>query len=444
MIMSHGYNTVACGATGVPGTVAGNGVYPASYGGHHATTAHQSMAQQQHQHLHMQQDMHQLQHKQIEHPVKSSSPSMHSGSDPFSPGCGFGAEDEFDIPALPAASMDDPPPHPHQAHYYGGEAQMMASQQNAMYHHHPMYAAAYGQHQHYGGQYDQYAYGYGSSGQMYHSGGAHQAQASSGCVMPGGPSPGGSHNTPSPQAHSEDGDVGEHIRNNNVLKTADVVGYGPGVSAHHVAVAHQHHVHHVVQKKPKVSKRKKKRDPNEPQKPVSAYALFFRDSQAAIKVRNPNAAFGDVSKIVASLWDALDPDNKAAYKKRTETAKKEYLKKLAAYRATLVSMGNLDGSNPYAPYASSYSAYADIATMKAGGYMATAAGSMGQPIPPRPPMQQHGQQQQGMQQQQGSPHMATGGVGYMMQHQQHNSQVRKFARKNCDRTVFKTSCFVYF
>ncbi|CAB3383137.1 Hypothetical predicted protein [Cloeon dipterum] len=98
-------------------------------------------------------------------------------------------------------------------------------------------------------------------------------------------------------------------------------------------------------KKPKAQKKKKKRDPNEPQKPVSAYALFFRDTQAAIKTSNPNASFGEVSKIVASMWDGLDVDSKNVYKKKTELAKKEYLKALAAYRATLVSKeGNGDGS----------------------------------------------------------------------------------------------------
>ncbi|XP_059489404.1 thymocyte selection-associated high mobility group box protein TOX-like isoform X2 [Neocloeon triangulifer] len=97
-------------------------------------------------------------------------------------------------------------------------------------------------------------------------------------------------------------------------------------------------------KKPKVPKKKKKRDPNEPQKPVSAYALFFRDTQAAIKGQNPNASFGEVSKIVASMWDALDVEHKNVYKKKTELAKKEYLKALAAYRATLVSKeGNSEG-----------------------------------------------------------------------------------------------------
>lgn len=63
-------------------------------------------------------------------------------------------------------------------------------------------------------------------------------------------------------------------------------------------------------KKPKTPKKKKKRDPNEPQKPVSAYALFFRDRQAAIKAQNPNATFGEVSKIVASMWDGLGEEQK--------------------------------------------------------------------------------------------------------------------------------------
>ncbi|KAM8849615.1 TOX high mobility group box family member 4 isoform 2-T2 [Spinachia spinachia] len=77
---------------------------------------------------------------------------------------------------------------------------------------------------------------------------------------------------------------------------------------------------------------RKKKDPNEPQKPVSAYALFFRDTQAAIKGQNPNASFGEVSKIVASMWDSLAEEQKQVYKRKTEAAKREYLKALAAYR----------------------------------------------------------------------------------------------------------------
>jgi len=123
-------------------------------------------------------------------------------------------------------------------------------------------------------------------------------------------------------------------------------------------------------KKPKVSRRKKKRDPNEPQKPVSAYALFFRDSQANIKGRSPNMSFGDVSKCVASMWDGLDPDSKAMYKKRTEMAKKEYLRQLASYRATLVSNGQ--GDEIYGGF-------------PGYGYPSIGGLGLGQNIPPHPP-----------------------------------------------------------
>ncbi|RXM32416.1 Protein FAN [Acipenser ruthenus] len=50
-----------------------------------------------------------------------------------------------------------------------------------------------------------------------------------------------------------------------------------------------------------------------------------------------NATFGEVSKIVASMWDGLGEEQKQLFKKKTEAAKKEYLKQLAAYRASLVS-----------------------------------------------------------------------------------------------------------
>ncbi|CAJ1071575.1 TOX high mobility group box family member 4-A [Xyrichtys novacula] len=79
-------------------------------------------------------------------------------------------------------------------------------------------------------------------------------------------------------------------------------------------------------------KGRKKKDPNEPQKPVSAYALFFRDTQAAIKGQNPNASFGEVSKIVASMWDSLAEEQKQVYKRKYEAAKRDYIKALAAYK----------------------------------------------------------------------------------------------------------------
>ena len=158
--------------------------------------------------------------------------------------------------------------------------------------------------------------------------GSHQAM-----VLPPGPSPTGSNNSPSPHGFSDTNE--EHHRAD--LKRPSPDSFVPPGHTSLATIHHQQQQQPVPAKKPKVSKRRKKRDPNEPQKPVSAYALFFRDTQASIKLRNPNANFGEVSKIVAATWDALDPDSKAAYKKRTEMAKKEYLRALAAYRANLVS-----------------------------------------------------------------------------------------------------------
>uniref|UniRef100_A0A3B4GL65 TOX high mobility group box family member 4-A-like n=1 Tax=Pundamilia nyererei TaxID=303518 RepID=A0A3B4GL65_9CICH len=100
-------------------------------------------------------------------------------------------------------------------------------------------------------------------------------------------------------------------------------------------------------------KGRKKKDPNEPQKPVSAYALFFRDTQAAIKGQNPNASFGEVSKIVASMWDSLAEEQKQVYKRKTEAAKKEYLKALAAYRANQLSQEMETAPSPPPPVVNS-------------------------------------------------------------------------------------------
>ena len=433
----------------------------------------------------------------------------------------FTPEDDFDLGPMHMQCMADEMQAyshntypPHMMHQQQGHPQTMYQQ----HHHHQMgMQQHWGQQQGYmnGGYYDQYNnYGYGQ--QMYQQHPQmqqHQQQQPLGMVSGGGPSPGGSHNTPSPQALSEsDGD--EHnIRNNNVLKRPSPnsesysqqqqhlmqqqqqVGMphhghmGPPHHHHphalppHVHPGHHHHPHvhphhHMmaghpsaglmssgpsVPKKPKVSKRKKKRDPNEPQKPVSAYALFFRDSQASIKAANPNAAFGDVSKIVASMWDGLDPDSKAAYKKRTENAKKDYLKKLAAYRASLVSKGSGpgDGNIGYGGTFAGFSTFGSESNLihhghhpGAKSYMSTpggngslppvagvtsASGSPGsylssQPLSSRPPVQQgptslpsqmsghlghphqqmHSQQQQ--QQQQHHP-----GNNYMNMHGQVNT-----------------------
>ncbi|XP_059226070.1 TOX high mobility group box family member 4 isoform X2 [Stomoxys calcitrans] len=76
----------------------------------------------------------------------------------------------------------------------------------------------------------------------------------------------------------------------------------------------------------------RKQMPNEPSKPLSAYAYFFRDTVSAIKQQNPSCSFQELSKIVASMWEALDPAHKAGYNKKNEVAKNDYIKQMRIYR----------------------------------------------------------------------------------------------------------------
>ncbi|KAL3046036.1 hypothetical protein OYC64_004112 [Pagothenia borchgrevinki] len=99
--------------------------------------------------------------------------------------------------------------------------------------------------------------------------------------------------------------------------------------------------------------KKKKKDPNEPWKPVSAYTLFFKDSRTAIKGQNPKATFGEVSKIVASMWDSLGEEQKQVYRRKNEAAKKDYLKALTEYRAGQISQVPTEVTPSSLPTASS-------------------------------------------------------------------------------------------
>lgn len=86
-------------------------------------------------------------------------------------------------------------------------------------------------------------------------------------------------------------------------------------------------------RKPKFQKEKKTMDPHGLEKPVSDYALFFGDTQAAIKAQNPNASFDQIEKIVTSMWAVLAPEHRDVYVEKAAAANAAYLRNLAAHRA---------------------------------------------------------------------------------------------------------------
>jgi len=78
---------------------------------------------------------------------------------------------------------------------------------------------------------------------------------------------------------------------------------------------------------------RKKKDPNAPASASSAYTFFFKDNQASIKEANPEAKFGEVSKIVSSMWAALDKESRAVYEKRSEEDRARHDREMAEYEA---------------------------------------------------------------------------------------------------------------
>ena len=47
---------------------------------------------------------------------------------------------------------------------------------------------------------------------------------------------------------------------------------------------------------------------------MSAYAFFFKETQASIKSQSPDATFESVSKIVEQMWQALAEADKEKYR----------------------------------------------------------------------------------------------------------------------------------
>ena len=78
---------------------------------------------------------------------------------------------------------------------------------------------------------------------------------------------------------------------------------------------------------------KKRKDPNAPIMPLSAYKVFFKETGQTVKNHNPAAKFGDVSRIVASMWERLSDDEKSIYRKKSDDDKARYNREMREYKA---------------------------------------------------------------------------------------------------------------
>lgn len=87
---------------------------------------------------------------------------------------------------------------------------------------------------------------------------------------------------------------------------------------------------------PTGGKRKKaKKDPNAPKRNMSAYFLFSVFVRPSVKEENPEAAFGDIARIISAQYKTLDAKEREKWDIKAVADKERYQRQMEAYRAGL-------------------------------------------------------------------------------------------------------------
>jgi structure-specific recognition protein 1 len=81
----------------------------------------------------------------------------------------------------------------------------------------------------------------------------------------------------------------------------------------------------------KAAKGKSKKDPNAPKRGLSAYMFFMQKMRSEIQEENPDAAFGEIGKIVGQKWKELSNKEKAPYEEMAEKDKARYQREMKDY-----------------------------------------------------------------------------------------------------------------
>lgn len=92
--------------------------------------------------------------------------------------------------------------------------------------------------------------------------------------------------------------------------------------------------HYVPMEDPTGGKRKKaKKDPNAPKRNMSAYFLFSVHIRPTIKQDNPEAAFGDIARIISAQYKTLDAKEREKWEAKAAADKVRYQREMEVYRA---------------------------------------------------------------------------------------------------------------
>ena len=85
----------------------------------------------------------------------------------------------------------------------------------------------------------------------------------------------------------------------------------------------------------KQAKKKKKKDPNAPKKGMTAYLLFCGAIRPIVKEENPEATFGEISKIIGRKYKELDDNERKPYDEAAAKEKVRFKLESESYHADL-------------------------------------------------------------------------------------------------------------
>lgn len=84
-----------------------------------------------------------------------------------------------------------------------------------------------------------------------------------------------------------------------------------------------------------VQKRKKRKE-KEPNRAQAAYMYYMQANRERVKAENPDASFGELSKVVGAEWNALPEEARAPFVALQNKDRERYEAQIAEYRAGVV------------------------------------------------------------------------------------------------------------
>jgi len=89
-----------------------------------------------------------------------------------------------------------------------------------------------------------------------------------------------------------------------------------------------------------------RKEMNIAEKPLSAYALFFKETQMSIKSSDSEATYEQVAQIVETMWQALGAEQRKNYEEQSIADRERYEQELIAHRSSQQNNASISTAAP--------------------------------------------------------------------------------------------------